>query len=77
MKRVFDQAVFKDLTLHRVITQTHVWRKCVKEGSRPAAVVRCKKQKVNLSVRQDSGRHKTGISEILGTGAIISEISVP
>jgi hypothetical protein len=35
------------------------------------------KQGVNMSVQQDGGRPRTGISEILETGTIIIEISMP
>jgi hypothetical protein len=64
---VLDRVVFKDLTLHSVFTPTPVWRKCVREGCRPAAVVRsvCQttKQNVNVSVQQDGGRPRTGIGD--------------
>jgi hypothetical protein len=35
------------------------------------------KQAANLSEHQDGGHHRTGIPEILETGAIITEISIP
>jgi hypothetical protein len=35
------------------------------------------KQEVNLSVHQDGGRLRNGISEILETEAIITEIPIP
>jgi hypothetical protein len=75
---VLARVVFTDLTLHNVITPTHVWRKCVWVGTRPAAVVRSArettKQVVNLSVHQDGGCHRPGIPEILETEANIAEI---
>jgi hypothetical protein len=42
-----------------------------------AVLYKTTKQAVNLSVHEDGGRPRTGISEILETEAIITEISMP
>jgi hypothetical protein len=46
-KRVLNRVVFADLPLHNVFTPTSVWRKCVRECCRPAALcaVLCKTTK--------------------------------
>jgi hypothetical protein len=78
---VLDKVVFTDLTLHSVITSTAVCETASeKVAARPrSCAVLCEttKQAVNLCMHQDGGRHRTSIPEILESGAIIAEISMP
>jgi hypothetical protein len=74
---VLDRVVFTDLTLHSVIAPTPVWRKCVRGGCHPDAVVLSAVRNNKTSCESECTRHRTGISDILETEAVIAEISLP